>query len=562
MAGVAHAGDAGWVVDGVPVVEAEARIEVARSAATNAAAEMVAAGTAGMVTNGGAAMLGAVTVTNLLIGGNPARTNAGPELVFCVSGFTQDVTLVNSDTGAVPKQVYGLDLGRIGSVARDTGGGWDEGTASFVVGPGLAGRDLQVSFETLYQGTAPEVTSGYARKRTITFPAVAGTLTNFPALVKFEAGEYVGLENAQGGDLRFVDEAGAELSYEVEAWNTGGTSVAWVRVPLLTNGAAIRAYWGKAGASAPPYTADGSTWDTNYVAVWHMNDALAAGQTGGTVRDGSARRNNGVQYGNGLTAGLVGGGQVFGNSHILVADSDSLDPARLTLEAWFRTSVGGDEKRIFQKYDDVSGYELHLGHQDLGTGGKLKSVLGAPASRIGSTGDVNDGNWHFGVATYDGASHVLYVDGGQQAGSAYGGSLNNNGGDLIIGKRPELDAYGAWAGEMDELRISRVARAPEWIAATFMTVASNGVWQTYGPVEVCDGDWPGIFVDGEPAGAGPYATEALAHAAMTAWVMAPTNGTRIVFGARLKGCGDSMLFSTAQGAAGPGRAHPVSIVAY
>lgn len=83
------------------------------------------------------------------------------------------------------------------------------------------------------------------------------TLTNFPLLVVFHAGvsrfDYSTFASPAGGDLRFTDADGTrELSYEIERWNTAGTSYVWARVPALRAGARIYAYWGRPVSPAPP----------------------------------------------------------------------------------------------------------------------------------------------------------------------------------------------------------------------------------------------------------------------------------------------------------------------
>jgi len=75
-------------------------------------------------------------------------------------------------------------------------------------------------------------------------PGTPETLTNFPVLIAFSANadgsgfDYGTFQSAQGNDLRFWSGApltGTELKYEIEEWNTSGTSYVWVRVPALVD---------------------------------------------------------------------------------------------------------------------------------------------------------------------------------------------------------------------------------------------------------------------------------------------------------------------------------------
>ena len=75
--------------------------------------------------------------------------------------------------------------------------------------------------------------------------------------------------NSNGGDLRFINEDGAELKYEIANWNTTGESQVWVRVPSLASDANITALWGNANAGLPAYANNGSVWD-GYFGVYHL----------------------------------------------------------------------------------------------------------------------------------------------------------------------------------------------------------------------------------------------------------------------------------------------------
>ena len=114
------------------------------------------------------------------------------------------------------------------------------------------------------------------------------TLTNFPALVVFSNGMASGFSHADfagtNADLRFTDSTLTnELNYEVESWDTNGSSVVWVQVPQLTNGASIWAFWGQSGQTPPACTTNGATWSNGCKAVWHLgstNDYSASGYHG------------------------------------------------------------------------------------------------------------------------------------------------------------------------------------------------------------------------------------------------------------------------------------------
>lgn len=109
--------------------------------------------------------------------------------------------------------------------------------------------------------------------------------TNFPVLIKLSINlpgfRYSQLSTTTAADLRFVDGSNTELNSEIELWNTNVASFVWVQVPVLTNGAGVRMYWGKSGLGVPAYRTNGATFsDPAFTAVWHMQTNYVTDSTG------------------------------------------------------------------------------------------------------------------------------------------------------------------------------------------------------------------------------------------------------------------------------------------
>ncbi|MBQ3747648.1 MAG: DUF2341 domain-containing protein, partial [Kiritimatiellae bacterium] len=104
-----------------------------------------------------------------------------------------------------------------------------------------------------------------------------GTVENFPALVRLSEGidgfRYSDFME-DGADLVFADADGAVLSAEIDTWDTAGTSLVWVKVPVFKNGMSIYAYWGASSASSVAST---GTW-SDFAGVWHMNESGSAAE--------------------------------------------------------------------------------------------------------------------------------------------------------------------------------------------------------------------------------------------------------------------------------------------
>ena len=121
----------------------------------------------------------------------------------------------------------------------------------------------------------------YGSQMKITFTGYdrSEPLLDFPVLVKLGTNllgfSYRRFASPAGGDLRFTAADGlTPLPFEIDEWNTNGTSTVWVRVPRLTGtNECIQAYWGNPLATTlPPSSTDGSVWSSDHLLVYHLKE--------------------------------------------------------------------------------------------------------------------------------------------------------------------------------------------------------------------------------------------------------------------------------------------------
>lgn len=336
----------------------------------------------------------------------------------------------------------------------------------------------------LLLGSVPNTHAGlfdaWAKSCKITFSGYAGgaTLTNFPVLVVLNTGisgfSYVGFQT-NAADLRFEDALGASLPYEIDTWNSSGTSYVWVKVPLLSSSSDfITAYWQNNSATAPTNSTD--TWDSSLTGVYHLGENLSNGGLTGTNRDSTAMGNHGLQhYTAPVASAKIGAGQMpytSGQDNYVRFPGSVITPAAYTKELWYR-------------WDGTNAGAL-LNGAGPGTNTTLGIQIGGiHAFSVGNNdpGSVSDVNpapvaWVHLAATYDAS-----VGGGTM-------SLYTNG--ILVGSAVDpqgttptnlyLFSTGAgWGcgGQADEVRISTVARSAQWILASYMTEGANSSFQTY-----------------------------------------------------------------------------------
>lgn len=342
----------------------------------------------------------------------------------------------------------------------------------------------------------------------ITFAGYSKTesLANFPVLVVLSNNvqnsgfAYADLgDPASAADLRFADDAEAvELNYEIEKWDPNGSSYVWVQVPALANSASgIHAYWGKNGASAPPCTTNGATWSNGFRGVWHLSESS------GTTHKDYAGYNNVVTDVSGVTpqpSGKIAGAAGFsgGSCGMSAPDHAELDDmgTALTIEGWgFAASLpAGNGIALLSKRggsSDRNCYSLFIPQTD----SKLNSdVSGADSYRLKSTGTVQLNRWTHLAVVFDPSSgkRRFYID-GQLSGepNETAASVPNNTSSFYLGMLGGNTTYG-WNGRLDEVRVSGAARSANWLWASWLSQASNSVFNAFGPRQASDVSSPAI----------------------------------------------------------------------
>lgn len=285
---------------------------------------------------------------------------------------------------------------------------------------------------------------------------------DFPLLVRLNADTFdFSQSRPDGADIRFSDAAGKPLAHQVEAWDAaGGAACIWVRIPEIKGNArqAITMHWGNADA---PSESDGAAVfaaDNGFCSVLHMDDRLR--DETGLVKP--------VDLGSETAVGMIGAGRRLAagtgiDCGAAITGFPSGD-APFSSQAWFRADACG--AWIF----GWGRYAKRL-NGNTGDGNEVVISIDAPPglrwASDGPGGTSSDavptlGSWCHVVATYRDGTSRIYVD-GRAAGSRYhkaAMSLMDNVAMTIGGGRPR--SFG-FAGCIDEVRVSRVARSEDWI---------------------------------------------------------------------------------------------------
>lgn len=324
----------------------------------------------------------------------------------------------------------------------------------------------------------PDLSSWPYRVRVVVdHTKVAGPLRDFPMLVTGDGfpDHYWANILADGADIRFTDIGGEVLSHEVVNVDAvGRAQELWVRVPGLSDRADTVLYvrYGNAEATMPTAEEQAATWE-GYGGSWSMRDATAT-----TIADATANANNGTKQSAGHPAqgtGNIGYGQVWDATSLIdVGTKSTLRPtATLTLSAWvYPTTLVGNH-RIINCFYITGGY---YGWALVQSGSVLLAQVTTTAGLVQLStvpGILTQDAWQHVAMTYDGSNIRIYRNGVLVRAAPHSGVLTYNAASTTyIGggfSQP-------WAGTLDEVRVSSIARPAAWNATEYANQSSPGTF--------------------------------------------------------------------------------------
>ena len=336
----------------------------------------------------------------------------------------------------------------------------------------------------------------HRRILTINAGTIGTDLAAAPVLIQLDSSRIDYTVTQPGGaDLRFYDASGVLLSHEIETWNSGGTSIVWVKVPSITAGSTtgqIRMYYGNASAADGQSTTD--VWSESYSLVLHLNETTGGG---GTRADASGNSTAGTFVdadgdSDTAAAGRIGTGDGFNGDadEINMGNQAGFALTTFTITGWFQTSCVPFCTLVTRNIA-ITNRNYYLGLWDGAfvphTTGEIvfRTSSGPVDVDIGSGAGTtyNDGAWHYFAAVLDGTTLAsLYLDGGAALTQVPAGVPDLPAANLRIGHDTFSTGMRYFSGTMDEIRISSVARSADWIALQYLSQSDSLL--TFGAEEI------------------------------------------------------------------------------
>lgn len=377
----------------------------------------------------------------------------------------------------------------------------------------------------------------YDWKFPLTFDGVTdgATLTDFPVLVRiseYDEATGKGIRNfdydgcllPDGGDLRFADENGTLLMSEVDIWNANGESLVWVKIPALTKGTKIWAYYGSKYAHAVNPKA---VWSNGFLGVWHLSAAGgSATQTqldsvdGGNAFTNTAANADGVLAG---TNGIAGLAAAFhqrsdGKGAYCINDPEGKYSgfSTFTVEYWtyqndhdVGTKLSSNTRVLYKQDVQNSNHAVWSAYESgdsnsTSNNGRMGLSFKIPNDTsekyvIPTAGQTRPqrAEWNYTVSVFDGTyegqqgpnadtryNRAPYLNGAlltfSSTASIYS-AMSANTNPLYLGNKSGT-ATESYRGLIDEVRISTVTRSAAWVKATYDTIANNAAFVAYGAV--------------------------------------------------------------------------------
>jgi hypothetical protein len=316
-------------------------------------------------------------------------------------------------------------------------------------------------------------------------------LTDFPAAVVLTGLELSEKVQPMGQDIIFTSADGqTKLAHEIERVDGDeGVVVAWVLFDFISSSehTSFFMYYGNPGCSSQQ--SPGQVWDSHHVGVWHLGEETVDGAVGGSHRDSTANGRYATQYGNGITPGVVGDGQHFDGSgdYIEIGDPDTvpLGDTDCTVSAWIRTSSTSPMGLLVKSANGVDETGAKLIGLNHGQGALGVDHTGA--SYLESSLFVADSAWHHIAWTQvkDASGNLetwkIYIDGELDVSADVATLADVAGHTLHLGGLVAESRFPArFLGDIDEVRISNVARDPGYLAAQYRNQKDVSAFVTAG----------------------------------------------------------------------------------
>lgn len=286
---------------------------------------------------------------------------------------------------------------------------------------------------------------------------IQGTVTDFPLLVRFHAGNfsYFGEVAENGKDLRFQKNDETPLKHEVEKFDAlNEVGLVWVRLPQVQGGATSPGFWMYYGNAEAPDGSDAKAlYDASQALVYHFTEGQPLPQDATAHGTHAAGAEVTID-----PAGWIGAAAKFtGAGPIIIRPVPQLavDPAKgWTFSAWVKIDQAQANASLLEARDGDN--LIELGFQGTAIVPRHESASGKIAA---APVNLTTGKWQHLVLVANKDKLELFLD-GAPAGSA---------GINLAAFNPSVTIGRGLVGFVDEVQIATAPRSAAWAKLSFRT---------------------------------------------------------------------------------------------
>jgi hypothetical protein len=339
-------------------------------------------------------------------------------------------------------------------------------------------------------GTSTNHTKSYTdwmfrKKITISSSQVVDDLVDFPVLINITDTDLRDRARTDGYDIFFTELDGTtKLHHEVERYNgSTGELASWVKIPSLSSSfdKIIYMYYCNPARNIP-MERPSAVWDSNYRAVWHLNDDFL---------DSTNNYNHGTNFGSDDKIGVIAKGQDFENDDStdkIDVGNWNIEGQELTLQAWVKFESFSSDGRIISKADGNSDGDHTWMLSEINDTIRLRVRTSSTIALEATSVSLSNTPWYFAVGTYDGINMRLRLDKTEVESTAQTGNIQQDVRGIAIGNQPE-STVKPFDGTIDEVRVSSIRRSDAWLDTEYNNIMNSSVFHSVGLEEINAPSW-------------------------------------------------------------------------
>jgi len=269
---------------------------------------------------------------------------------------------------------------------------------------------------------------------------------------------------------------------EIERWDASNQKAwLWVKIPSISSSQDTRLYlyYDKYREDNTTYVGNTNSapaenvWDSNFVFVSHMRDDPDTSN----IRDSTSNDNDGAKKG--ANEPQEADGQIdkcqeydANDDYIDCGDVDTLNiTGPITIEFWLKAPLTSENIKIQEKHVNApnwEGYSVMSWQSGHATAGKMGFWSDNIGVWVASNDVILTDEWVHCVVTGEGSAGKFFIDSSPSGTFTYAAPSDSSGEECYIGASKGASPLPI-NGKLDEFRISKVARSPSWVKATYET---------------------------------------------------------------------------------------------